>query len=559
MNKTKKLSNTPKQAATINKDYVLPSSDQLAIPYVKGKMLKTGIDLPNKFIRNRLLLVYPEYQFDELILAEDVDGYMRRAIGRKTAIMVNKGWSIQGDDPKQVEYVRRRMADIGYKQDKSFSMLIQELCQDYLRYSNALLVKQRSATAALPGQIRYTYIDGRKTTLEPVAAYFRMDPRFVRPLLDPKDARKQSGWRYYLPNNTYLVFGMHDVVHFYFDKRPGNLMGTPTNLPAIDDIRALRRLEENLELLVYQHLFPLFTVTVGDKDSGGPVLYEDGSSEIDTVVEQVQRMAAEGGWVMPYRWKMDVLDIKKLLPIETYIAHFKSRIYTSLGVSGIDMGEGDSANRSTSDALSGMIEDDVKLYQKSFADIFTHEILGEILLEAPFKVDILEIEKNAKLVFEEVNLDNKIKAENHDMLKFQGNVITHEEVRKKHGHHPVQEKEKEGLMLNMNAKAEQATNAMKAKQQPSNQHKKNAGPTKRKSSKETELINDNVDYLYHALQHITDDAQRVTIVDSFLKNMYLALDYEEKISYIDSAAKFIANIPISTPLKKFQELTISIL
>jgi len=521
-------------------------TDEFAPQYKSFKSFNTKAYNPAKpDLRSQFLFspyVKPEHDLVSIQVAEDVDGYLKRAIMRKLAVMTGKGWGVDGGDESMLEYVKRRLAQIEQYQGQPWDSLIPEICLDLIRYSNAFLIKKRYTKGNLGKKREATYL-GKKKTLQPVAAYYRVLPSHCFPVYDP-NTREIIEWVHINNNGIRTVFDSYDVVHFYFDKRPGETKGVPVILPALDDIRALRRLEENIELLVYQYIFPLFVVTVGDDETGGPITFQDGTSELDLVAKQIQAMATEGGIVIPSRWEVELMEIKSNLDITTYLDHFKERIFTSLGVSGLDMGIGDTANRSTSDALSKMMEDDVKLYQMFFATTFNYEIINELLLEKGSAIDLLDKDALPKFEFNPINSVDSIANQNHHMLAYQSNLITQSEARHAMGKRPPL-KESQHKELHGNITGEISKNkAAATKQQPTNQHKKNQGPSKRKSSLDDPGYLDaeimagfNVDFevrkIYEIASKFKKTPQSAFLCQNILKNIYLALDYQQNSSYIN--------------------------
>lgn len=492
-----------------------------------------------------------EYKFNQLLTAEDVDGYLKRANFRKTALMVTKKWSLKGPEDL-VNYIKLRFKELSHNQQLPIDNLISDICMDLIRTSNAFLAKRRDVRLST-GKARIAFAGSRKRVLEPVAGYFRLDPSRLTPTYE-KETGIQDGWDYRSLNGDIENFPLYNVVHFHFDKRPGKIFGTPVTLPALDDIRALRRLEENLEILVFQYIFPLFMVTVGDIENP-PQMLPNGTSELDLVASQIEAMATEGGLAISGRWKIDLLQIKELLPLQEYITHFKQRIFTSLGVSGLDMGEPSTANRSTSDTLSSMIEDDVTLYQFYFENQFNHEIVNELLLESPKKINIMDEKSIVSLKFNPINTDRKIKEQNHSALMYQMNGISHSEMREMFGMHPMSEKEKKELYMHENAElmkgAEPEINKQaQTKQQPTNQFKKNPGPTKRKSSIDNNLDNSLLT-LYLLLKDANIDDTNLYTAQNVIKNIYLALEKPDKISYIETLTDIAISLAHQTAPSEF--------
>ena len=150
--------------------------------------------------------------------------------------------------------------------------------------SNAFLIKYRDKE--LSGVAKFK--EGRPA---PVAGYFpasalNMFPRFNK--------GKLVTWIRYLDDGTIAAeLDPRDVIHFTFELEPDFLFGKPRTLGAIEDIAALRRIEENVEVLLQKYLFPLFQFTVGTDDAPAQYL-PDGTPETEVCKDMAEAMQTEG-------------------------------------------------------------------------------------------------------------------------------------------------------------------------------------------------------------------------------------------------------------------------
>ena len=61
---------------------------------------------------------------------------------------------------------------------------------------------------------------------------------------------------------------------------------------------------------------------------------------------------------------------------------------------------------------------------------FNQEVINELLLESTFPTDnILDQDNLVSLQFKEIDIENKLEQEKHAIQLFQGNGITHSELR----------------------------------------------------------------------------------------------------------------------------------
>lgn len=378
----------------------------------------------------------PEWDLAECGRIIDVEGYVRRAFAVKQSLFLKEGYSFTGRDPARVRYVRKRLLQMEEAGGVPFSILMSWTVGSLIRMSNAFWVKKRNFEAS-GGNRRQTVT---KKTLDPVAAYFPLQAETVRFLRD--EFGKIYKYRQVVPGKTPIDFSPEDIVHFYYNKREGFSVGTPDLVPIKDDIRALRRIEENVELLVYQHLFPLFHYKVGT-ESAPAMTYPDGTTEIDAVISAINNMPSDGCWVTPERHSIDVKGAEgEALKIKEIIDHFKKRIFTGLGVSSIDMGEGETASRSTAQTLSRNLVDRVKAEQVELASFINKYIIEELLLESTFEKETLFNDENRVLIeFNEIDREARIALENHLSQMYLQHYLTHDQMRLAGGEEPWTEED----------------------------------------------------------------------------------------------------------------------
>jgi hypothetical protein len=374
----------------------------------------------------------PEWNLAECGRIVDVDSYARRAFRVKKNLFTKEGYDFVSENPERSKYIQQRFLQIELATRKPIPILLSETISSLIRCSNAFWVKVRNYKASA-GRVRY--IGNKK--LDPIAGYFLLPPETVQIKRD--EYGKILKYQQVIRGKNRIEFKPEDVIHFYFDRREGFSVGTPILTPVKDDIRALRRIEEDLELLLHNHLFPLFHYKVGTTDAPATVL-SDGTNEVDHVSLSVAQMPADGCWVTSERHEIKAVETSPTpFPVDNIIDHFKQRIFTGLGVSSVDMGEGAGASRSTAQTLSRNLIDDTKSDQKDFGALFFLEVILELLLESTFPTDsLLQDDNLVFLKFNEIDLEARQAKENHLMDMFLKNGITHSEFRTGTGRKPFE-------------------------------------------------------------------------------------------------------------------------
>ena len=281
-----------------------------------------------------------EYNLGEISKVMDIESYVRQAFNKHVELCLKEGYDISSRDEKATSYIKRRLKEMADVSGVTFDMLLRSIATNLVAYSNAFITKVRDSEKSSGSSIRKT----AEESLPPVAAYFPMDPTSIQIKRDYHGRVLKYLQR--VPGNPIMPqFLPENIVHFHYNKKEGFAFGTPYVVPVLDDIRSLRRLEENVEMLISQNLFPLYQYIVGTENSPAEI-YEDGTTEVDVVKNQIERMPTEGSIVTPERHDIKVLGADgKAMDAEKYLKYFEKRVLAGLGMSDVALGRGDTSNR----------------------------------------------------------------------------------------------------------------------------------------------------------------------------------------------------------------------
>ncbi len=540
----------------------------------------------------------PEYDLTEVGRISDVEGYVNRAFLIKTGLMFKEGWELIGRNNLTIKYMKERFEQMSVATGIPMGIVLQHIGADLIESSNSFLVRVRSLKAS-GGQVRI--LPGTKIKLEPTAGYFPMHVSTVKFRRDEYGNVLQ--YRQQLPSGYYQDFESPDVLHFYYHRKEGFLVGTPSIIPVKDDIRALRRIEENIEMLLYQHLFPLYHYQVGTLEAPAR-MNPDGADEIQVVQGQINSMPSEGMIVTSERHKIVAIGAEsRALRAESYLLHFKQRVFAGLGTSAIDFGDGDTSNRSTADSMSRNMVDDVKYYQMTMEMFVNEYIIKELMLESTF-ADPLSPENIVTFRFNEIDNDAKIKQENHSLNAFNSHALTFSELRHAFGKEPLTKEEwkdtfwelfekpksiimavdepyteeAKGQMVKKQAKTEaqgkgvskepvkkdkMSKGAVASADKPSNQHGQKTSPGKRNSAVSNQYAFDVVTDLWNNFKKsadkvITSNEELQTLIDttnSTLKekvNILARIRFREGIK--DVYGEYVLNLDSQKILNEFNKL-----
>lgn len=274
----------------------------------------------------------------EVARVEDVEPFVRQAFARKIALAIGQGFHIVGPNRYQNEWVHRRLREIESHSDGSISQLVENLIGSLVRYNNAFLIKVNASG----------YGSGRaRDDREPIAGLFCLPPEEMQVFQNPFTGEVLE-WKQYRYNNAMSrYFRPEQVLHLTINRRAGDRWGVPDLIPVMSDIRALRHMEEMVQMYIHRYVYPLLFWQVGnDKYPARALESPDPSTgartEIELAVARMRQLPSEGAIVGTHRDKIAAIALgdAKVNP-EQLLGYFKSRVLSGLGVSAVDMGEGD--------------------------------------------------------------------------------------------------------------------------------------------------------------------------------------------------------------------------
>lgn len=366
-------------------------------------------------------LTAAEYSLTEIQNAIKSDSYIKRFVTDYSQLIFKAGYNIVGENDAAAEYIRKRLRLMSFMTNESFDNLMIEIGNDLVAYSNAFLVKSRTD---------FNGINLSDLTINPVydnkavGGYFRIDPSTIEIQRDTNGAIKT--YQQTLGNDT-VKFKPTDVIHFYIDKEPSNAFGTPRIASALEDVKMLRRIEGNVERLIYRCLFPITQMKVGIPQQG--MMATD--QEIKEAQQIVEQLVDDGLIITNEKVEFKNLGANNVaLNAEPYLNYFEKRVFSALYLSTSMMGRG--GVKQDADSMEEQVHDAVKYFQKSISNFIQNNLFNELLLEGGFN-PILNESDIVYFVFNEINLETKVKVENHYLNQYQGNAITFEELRQELG------------------------------------------------------------------------------------------------------------------------------
>ena len=391
------------------------------------------------------------YDFDRIMQAVDTDSYVRQGISKYKELFWKEGWQISGENPEAVSYLYQRIDFMEMAMKRPFIDFLEEVSDQLFKFGNAFIVKARGDISEyFPVKLTPT------NSTMPIVGYYLIPTEQVRILRDkfnrPKAYQQSTDPLTYSPTDRDPVWSADRVIHIAVDKKTGRAFGTPFLSNVLDDVVALRQLEEDIQNLVHRELFPLYKYTIGTPEQPAE------PDEIDRASAEIENLRSEGGLILPHRHNIEIVGAgKEALDASAYLEHFKERVSVGLGLAphhlGMSMNGG---NRSVTDRLDVALYDKIKKYQKIFSDTVRLHIFNELLFEGGFDPILNPTVKGPSdrcfFKFNEIDVDTQVKKETHIIQKFVNNLITISEARIELNLDP--EVEEDGLFANMQGKVQ---------------------------------------------------------------------------------------------------------
>lgn len=357
----------------------------------------------------------PEYDLEEIKSACEADSYIKMALMKYSYMLFKAGYELRSENEEASNYIKMRFSVMSFATKQPIDIVLQECGDDLIKYSNAILVKSR-VDQVMPGVNARGFFKDK-----PVGGYFRVDPSTMSVERDKSGAIVK-----YIQtvDGVEKKFDLVDVIHIYLDREAGNAFGTPRIIAALEDVKLLRRIEGNVASMVYRFAMPLFQWIIGLPQQG----FQATNREIDEARAEVDNMALDGTVITNEKTQIKVIGAEgNALNAEGYLKYFEQRCFSALGVSESQMGRGGA--KQDADSMESQAHDTVKHIQRTMAIFLREHMINELLLEGGFN-PIINNDDIVNFVFNEINIETKIKVENHEMAKFQSNMITFPEMRR---------------------------------------------------------------------------------------------------------------------------------
>jgi len=354
-----------------------------------------------------------EYDLTTIANAVQLDGLLNRYTQIFTEQINQNGYGIIVPNDNLQKHINGRIREIELFTNTKFKEVFDNISRQLVTYANAYVIKIRKKDLSKFGSSYKLY----NRTVQPVVGLFIVDASTMKIGLDANGNIKY--YKQVLAGDE-KIYKVDDVIHLTYNKIPGLLTGRTPIHSVLDDVRALRKLEEEAEILGFQYAVPLYLYKVGtDSHPAAP-------GEVDAVAMEINNMNTFGIMCVPHTHTVEtVTNNNDPIDIMKFIDHFKKRVYSGLGVSAAVMGESDTSNRNTAEAAYVAMQSITKSFQRIISNKLEIEFLKELVLDGGYDPSKFEYQVR----FNEIDLEAAIKSETHVLQKYQGNLITLEEAR----------------------------------------------------------------------------------------------------------------------------------
>lgn len=497
----------------------------------------------------------PDYDLNQIRKAQDSDSFISRAIEKKAIKFLLSGYEFTGENPKTIEYIKKRVAQIETASGKSFDMFLLNAAEDLFSINNHMWILYRDEENS--GGRPYKY---KGKMWKPISAIFV--PAFESLEFKTKENGELEKVKQIIPGSSKRPeWKADDLIHFYSNRRPGNLIGVPSLYPAIEDVLILRRLEEQVGELIESNLFPLFHYKIGTDEHPERVNPKTGLREVEQIAQTLQYMPSSGVYISDWRHSIEAIGSEgKALNIEKYLEYFRARVFTALGVSSVDFGMGDTSNRSTAQTQTKSFSEQVEAMQILMKGFLQMHLITPLLLEGAFPFDPLKPENTVEISFGKIDMTEQSNMENVANQLYQSNAITHEELRNKIGKRPLKPEQEASLNYHKFpdrvavAKAAEIKAGDAKSPNAANQHGTSAKKTSAK--KDSEIYVDDLRDIYYSINLDSIDISKEVLSNRILhiflsrKVDSLSMDHDfdfifdlkNKIDvYLDNFFKYLIN------------------
>lgn len=311
----------------------------------------------------------PDVDLNDLWKAYLSDGYIQRAVDLLTAMLYHTGVRWSAPSRALDNYLRFRfgLAEVlnGYGWDR----LLFTIAFDFILYGNAFLIRAKT------NRLKAVY--GRSIRTPASACWYPVPARCMFPVVDQAGTGLE-GWVLRVKPASKLVgspveryFPVEDVVHLAYRRPLDSAYGTPFFLGAVEDIRSLRMVEEEVLRMIHRFVNPRLHISTPDITGTGSGVRPD----MQQIVDAINSMSSDSVLVTMPGQDVRIIGAESFaLRSDPYLEYFAKRAISGLGMNAVTMGQKDPDP--DADTLDLNLRMQIRMAQRALG----MELLGRLLL-----------------------------------------------------------------------------------------------------------------------------------------------------------------------------------
>ena len=312
------------------------------------------------------------------------DGYIQRAIDLIVAMVYHSGIRWVAGTPGADVYLRTRFEISHSINGMGWDELVRQALFDFVLFGNAFLIR------ATTNKLGVVY--GRRVKSPATATWYIVPPRCMLPVAN-REGTGLEGWilRVSSISGTSGVerfFPLDQVCHLTYRRPLDSVYGVPFLLGAVEDVRGLRQVEEEVLRMMHRFVNPKIHITMPDLTNGTSSIRPD----MEKVVEAINQMSSDAVLVTMPGQEVRVIGAESLaLRAEPYLDYFTKRAYSGLGLNEVLIGH--RVPDPDADTLDLHLRMLVRSIQREFGHQLSEHVLNPLLLEADWeRTDAVRVE-----------------------------------------------------------------------------------------------------------------------------------------------------------------------
>ncbi len=371
------------------------------------------------------------YRYSRLELYYKVESYFSRSIGRQIETTLRNGFFFVSDNSKVGSLIKKIINNLRGEQRLNLTTLLTRVIYDLLMAGFFVIKKEFKTVNGKKTLSKLTVIEPSRLSFVTNELY-ELTHIYIPTLIGAATNMESN------------IYPISDFIVGFFNDPCSAVYPVPPCLQVIDDILSLRSIEETIELLAHQYGSPLLHAKIGTDN------LPCGKDEPEKVARQISNMAPNG--VIATDHRVEIISVRLQTAISNmipYLEHFKDRIFIGTGTSGVLVGEGNTANRATSESHDNSLADRCVYIGDIIEEAITYQLIRDILTYS--NIPFLNEDGDPVVTFEfnEVTLSKVIEKSNLLLSQFEGNLISRKEARKGIKRYPLTEEELDDMFLQL--------------------------------------------------------------------------------------------------------------